>query len=84
MPAEPDSEEKPAAATDQTKPAAKADGSDAKNKPVDGKPAPGASPALVRRVHELYEQLGREDVMQVQEWDKTHGQRAKGEAEEQK
>jgi H+-transporting ATPase len=84
-PAKPESDEKPDAKADQTKPADKADDSDSKDKPVEGKPgAPAATPELVKRVHELYEQLGREDVSQVEQWDKTHGRRAKGEAEEQK
>ncbi len=33
---------------------------------------PDATPALVERVHELYEELGREDVRAVQDWDKKH------------
>jgi H+-transporting ATPase len=35
-------------------------------------PKPDATPALVERVHELYEELGREDVRAVQDWDKKH------------
>jgi H+-transporting ATPase len=31
-----------------------------------------ATPQLVKRVHQLYEALGREDVRAVQDWDKTH------------
>jgi len=27
---------------------------------------------LVKRVHQLYEALGREDVRAVQDWDKAH------------
>jgi len=33
---------------------------------------PDATPVLVERVHELYEELGREDVRAVQDWDKKH------------
>jgi H+-transporting ATPase len=36
-----------------------------------GKPQPDVSPQLVKRVHELYEQLGREDVQTVQDWEKA-------------
>jgi H+-transporting ATPase len=45
---------------------------------VDPKPAAksepkrAATPALVERVHALYEELGREDVRAVQDWDKKH------------
>jgi H+-transporting ATPase len=39
-----------------------------------------ATPQLVKRVHELYEALGREDVRAVQDWDKA---REKGPAEKQ-
>jgi len=28
-------------------------------------------PQLVKRVHELYEELGREDVRAVEDWDKA-------------
>jgi H+-transporting ATPase len=31
-----------------------------------------ATPQLVKRVHQLYEALGREDVRAVQDWDKAH------------
>ena len=43
-------------------------------------PEPDAAPALVERVHKLYEELGREDVRTVQDWDKKH----QGEREVQK
>ena len=36
------------------------------------KPQPDATPQLVKRVHELYEELGREDVQSVQDWEKAH------------
>jgi len=38
---------------------------------TNGKPAAGASPQLVKRVHEFYEQLGREDVRAVEELDQA-------------
>jgi H+-transporting ATPase len=38
---------------------------------TNGKPAAEASPQLVKRVHEFYEQLGREDVRAVEESDQT-------------
>jgi H+-transporting ATPase len=42
------------------------------NKPeTNGKPAAEASPQLVKRVHEFYEQLGREDVRAVEESDQA-------------
>lgn len=31
-----------------------------------------ATPQLVKRVHPLYEDLGREDVQAAQKWDKAH------------
>ena len=36
-----------------------------------GKPAVEVSPQLVQRVHEFYEQLGREDVRAVEESDQA-------------
>jgi H+-transporting ATPase len=36
-------------------------------------PEPDVAPALVERVHQLYEELGREDVRAVQDWDNRHG-----------
>ncbi len=38
---------------------------------TNGKPAAEASPQLVKRVHEFYEQLGREDVRAVEEADQA-------------
>jgi hypothetical protein len=35
------------------------------------KTSPDVSPQLVKRVHEFYEELGREDVQAVQDWEKT-------------
>jgi hypothetical protein len=31
-------------------------------------------PQLVERVHELYQELGRQDVRAVQEWEKAQGE----------
>jgi len=36
------------------------------------KPQPDATPQLVKRVHELYEELRRKDVQSVQDWEKAH------------
>ncbi len=52
----------------EPKPEAKADPKPA----AKAEPKPAATPALVERVHELYEELGREDVRTVQDWDKKH------------
>jgi H+-transporting ATPase len=38
------------------------------------KPQPDVSPQLVKRVHEVYEELGRKDVQSVQGWDKLHAE----------
>jgi H+-transporting ATPase len=77
---------KPEDKADQTKPEAKAD--DAKpedkaepkpeDKADDAKPEDkdkeqsDITPQLVKRVHELYEELGREDVQTVQDWEKAN------------
>jgi H+-transporting ATPase len=34
-------------------------------------------PQLIERVHELYEQLGRQDVQAVEDWEKTQGENQK-------
>jgi H+-transporting ATPase len=62
-------EPKPEVKADTPKPAeAKAD----EPKPeAKDKTQPDVSPQLVKRVHELYEQLGREDVQTVQDWEKA-------------
>jgi H+-transporting ATPase len=52
-------EPKPVAKADEPKPEAK------------DKTQPDVTPQLVKRVHELYEQLGREDVQNVQDWEKA-------------
>jgi len=36
------------------------------------KSPPDSTPDVVKRVHALYEQLGREDVQAAQDWDKVH------------
>jgi hypothetical protein len=42
------------------------------NKPEpNAKPAAAVSPQLVKKVHEFYEQLGREDVRAVEESDQV-------------
>ena len=59
---------KPESKSDQPKPEAKAE-----PKPeAKDQPQPDVSPQLVKRVHELYEELGREEVQSVQDWEKTH------------
>ncbi len=63
--AEPEPEAKadapgPEAKADQPKPEAK------------DKTQPDATPQLIKRVHELYEELGRADVQSVQDWEKAH------------
>ena len=40
----------------------------------------GVTPQIVKRVHELYEELGREDVRAVQEWEETEREIQKVEA----
>ena len=52
-------EPKPGTKTDQPKPEAK------------DKTQPDVSPQLVKRVHEFYEELGREDVQAVQEMENS-------------
>jgi H+-transporting ATPase len=67
----------PEAKADESKPEAKADvpKSEAKtNQPkpeTKDKPQPDVTPHLVKRVHELYEELGREEVQSVQDWEKA-------------
>jgi H+-transporting ATPase len=54
---------------DQLKPEDKVD----KPKPEANDKAPSdVTPQLVKRVHELYEELGREDVQTVQDWEKAN------------
>jgi H+-transporting ATPase len=61
-------EPKPEAKADEPKPEAKAD--EPKSEAKD-KPKPDVTPQLVKRVHELYEELGREEVQSVQDWEKS-------------
>jgi H+-transporting ATPase len=66
---------KPDAKADEPKPEAKADAPKTDAKADEPKPEandkaqPDVSPRLVKRVHELYEELGREDVQAVQDWE---------------
>jgi H+-transporting ATPase len=68
---------KPTPAADarpDAKPDAKPDAADA-NKPqpeANGAAGGRATSELVERVHELYEELGREDVRAVEDWDNKH------------
>jgi H+-transporting ATPase len=69
---------------DQPKPEAKAEPksgakADEPKPETKGKPQPDVSPQLVKRVHELYEELGREDVQAVQDWEKAGPKRQKNE-----
>jgi H+-transporting ATPase len=67
---------KPDAKADEPKPDAKAD----QPKPeAKDKTQPDVSPQLVKRVHELYEELGREEVQTVQDWEKAEPERQKNE-----
>jgi H+-transporting ATPase len=59
---------KPESKVEDAKPQTKAE---AKPEAKD-KPQPDATPQLVKRVHELYEELGRKDVQSVQDWEKAH------------
>ena len=81
--AEPKPEPKVEAQADQPKPDAKAEPKpEAKAEPkpetkaqpkpeADDKTPSDLTPQLVKRVHELYEELGREDVREVEEWEKA-------------
>jgi H+-transporting ATPase len=70
-------EPKPEAKADEPKPEAKAD----EPKPeAKDKTQPDVSPQLVKRVHELYEQLGREDVQTVQAWENAEPERQRTES----
>jgi H+-transporting ATPase len=42
-------------------------------------PAPTVTPRLVERVHDLYQELGREDVRAVQDWEKAQPEDREGE-----
>jgi H+-transporting ATPase len=43
------------------------------------KPPSDVTPQLVKRVHEFYEELGREEVQAVQDWEKAERENRKGE-----
>jgi H+-transporting ATPase len=68
---------KPEDKADEAKPEAKAEpkpedkADDAKPEDKD-KEQSDVTPQLVKRVHELYEELGREDVQTVQDWEKAN------------
>jgi H+-transporting ATPase len=70
-------EPKPEAKAEQPKPDTKADApapeakADKQKPETKDKTQPDATPQLVKRVHELYEQLGREDVQTVQNFEKA-------------
>jgi H+-transporting ATPase len=69
---------KPEAKADEPKPEAKADEPKPEDKADDARPEAkdkeqsNVTPQLVKRVHELYEELGREDVQTVQDWEKAN------------
>jgi H+-transporting ATPase len=69
---------KPEDKTDQPKPEAKPDAAKPEDKADEPKPEAkdkeqsDVTPQLVKRVHELYEELGREDVQTVQNWEKAN------------
>jgi H+-transporting ATPase len=68
-------EPKPDATTVEPKPAAKVD-----PKPkATGELPFDLTPQIVKRVHELYEELGREDVRAVQDWEKAERETRKAE-----
>ncbi len=80
--AEPKAESK-----DQPKPQAAAETKPATKPEVKDQPKPEAedstpsdvTPQLVKRVHEVYEELGREDVREVEEWEKAKRETPKDE-----
>ena len=41
--------------------------------------SPNVTPQMVKRVHEFYEELGREDVRAVEDWEKAKGKTRKDE-----
>jgi H+-transporting ATPase len=78
-------EQKPEAKAHEPKPDAKAEEPKPEEKAVPTPEAkdntqPDVSPQLVKRVHELYEQLGREDVQAVQDWEKAEPESQKNES----
>ena len=70
--AEPKPEAKADAPTPETKAEPEPEAKAAEPKPeARDKTQPDVTPQLVKRVHELYEQLGREDVQAVHDWENT-------------
>jgi H+-transporting ATPase len=68
---------KPEVKADQPKPEEKAastpeDKADKPKPEAKDKEQSNVTPQLVKRVHELYEELGREDVQTVQDWEKAN------------
>jgi len=74
-----DKDEAKPEAKPESKPEVKDDSKpEAKGQPKpEAQSPPEATPQLVKRVHELYEELGREDVKAVQDWEKANGQTRK-------
>jgi H+-transporting ATPase len=68
---------KPETKADQPKPEAKA--GEPKPEAKDN-PQPDVSPQLIKRVHELYEQLGREEVQAVHDWESAEPELEKTES----
>ena len=79
-----DKDEAKPEAKPESKPEVKDDSKpEAKGQPKpEAQTPPEATPQLVKRVHELYEELGREDVKAVQDWEKANGQTRKGAPDE--
>jgi hypothetical protein len=65
-------EPKPVAKADEPKHEDKAEPKPEAKPDIEDKSQPTVAPQLIKRVHELYEQLGREDVQSVQNWEKAH------------
>jgi HlyD family secretion protein len=82
---EPNSEAKPEATPAEPKPEAtiaepKLEAATAEPKPeAEAKSPSGLTPQLIKRVHELYEELGREEVRAVLAWEKGVGETQKDE-----
>jgi H+-transporting ATPase len=55
----------------ETKPETKPENKDEPKPEADDKTPSDLTPQLVKRVHELYEELGREEVRAVQDWEKA-------------
>jgi H+-transporting ATPase len=75
--AEPEPDAKPKADAKpepDAKPKAKPDAKPEPDAKPKAEPAPTVTPRLVERVHDLYEELGREDVRAVQDWEKAQSE----------